>query len=73
MALATARSDGDDTTFNRLLAEATTEPARSVVLIDTFMRLLLGIAGERGSKPHMSREDVVRLLALVMTRTGEDR
>jgi hypothetical protein len=72
LALATARSDGDVTTYERLLAEATREPARSLVLIDTFVLLLLGIAKKGASEPGMSREDFLRLLALVIARNGEN-
>ncbi len=72
LALAIARSDGDVTTYDRLLTEATTEPARSLVLIDTFVRVLLSIASERASEPSMSPEELLRLLALVIVLKGED-
>ena len=39
MAMATARNSGHVTTYVQLLGEATTEPARSLVLIDTLVRL----------------------------------
>lgn len=64
LGLATARTDGDLTTYERLLSEATTEPARSIVLIDTFVRFVLTLASERASGPGMSREDLLRLLAV---------
>ncbi len=72
LALATARSDGDETTYNRLLTEATTEPARSLVLIDTLVRFLLSVSSERASERGMSSEDFLRLLSLVTVRKGED-
>ncbi len=71
LALAVARIDGDGTTYDRLLTEATTEPATSLVLIDTFVRFLLGLASERVSDPGMSQDELVRLLALAMVQNGE--
>ena len=64
LGLATARTDGDLTTYERLLSEATTETARSIVLIDTFVRFVLTLASERASGPGMSTEDLLRLLAV---------
>ncbi len=68
LALAVARIDGDTRTYDRLLTEATAEPARSLVLIDTFVRLLLTLSRERLSEPGISREELVRLLALAIDR-----
>ena len=64
--LAPARSEGDLTTYDRLLTEATMEPARSLVLIDTFVRFLLTLAGERPSEPGMCPDDLLRMLAVVL-------
>ena len=61
-----ARSDGDVRTYQGLLTEATTEPARSLVLIDTFVRFLLTLAGERPSEPGMCPDDLLRMLAVVL-------
>ena len=66
LAVAAARSDGDDTTYQRLLTEVTTEPARSLVLIDTLVRFVLTLASERASEPGMSTEELLRLLAVVL-------
>jgi hypothetical protein len=66
LALATARSDGDVTAYQRLLTEATTEPGRSLVLIDTLVRFVLTLASERASEPGMSTEELLRLLAVVL-------
>ena len=65
LALATARSDGDVTTYQRLLTEATREPATSLVLIDTLVRFVLTLS-ERASEPRMSTEELLRLLAVVL-------
>ncbi|HEX2048521.1 MAG TPA: hypothetical protein VHF27_12190 [Acidimicrobiales bacterium] len=72
MALVAARNGGDPTAYNRLLAEATMEPARSLVLIDTFVRLLLNLVHERANKSRPSREELLRVLALVMARKAEE-
>ncbi len=70
MALAAARSSGDRTNYERILGEATTEPARSLVLIDTTIRLLLELVKERTGEADEANEDVVPLLALSLARKG---
>ncbi|MDQ4088822.1 MAG: hypothetical protein M3163_00715 [Actinomycetota bacterium] len=66
LALATARRDGDVRTYQDLLTEATTEPARSLILIDTLVRFLLTLAGERPSEPGMCPDDLLRMVAVVL-------
>lgn len=70
MALATARGSGEVTTYVELLAEATTEPARSLVLIDTVVRLVLNLAKDRATEQTTASEDLLPILALVVARRG---
>ncbi len=68
LALATARNSGDRTTYDRLLSEATKEPARSLVLIDVFVRVLLNLAKERAEQNTVPRDELARIVALMMPR-----
>lgn len=65
-AMAVARTDGDPTAYDSLLREATSEPARSVVLVDVLVRLLLQLVEERSSVREASSEDLLRILAMVL-------
>ena len=69
LALAAARASDELPTCERLLAEATTEPARSVVLIDAVVRLLLGVATARAPQP-MSKQDALCVLMFAARRFG---
>lgn len=70
LALAAARAADEPTTYEQVLAEATTEPARSVVLIDALVRLLLGVAAARSTQQPMSKQDFVRVLMFASRRLG---
>ncbi len=71
LALAAARASDELPTCERLLAEATTEPARSLVLIDTFVRFLVTLAGERPSEPGMCPDDLLRMLVVVLAASQD--
>ncbi len=73
MGLATARSSGKVTGYVELLAEATTEPARSLVLTDTVVRLLLNLTRARATEQKTSSEDLLPILALAIARRGGAR
>ena len=64
LALATALDKGDVQTYAELLREAATEPGRSFVLIEMFVRLVLDLITDRAAETGTSRDEVLRTLAL---------